>query len=220
MTADRDRQRQLHAEWARLRTPAATEDGECWEWPGGRNPADYGSVHRNGQRLAHRAAWVEVHGPIAVGMVICHRCDNPPCFRPSHLFVGTHADNVADKIAKGRHWLTTENGRLKLTDEQVAAIRVERDAGALIPDIAHRYGVSKSLIGFIVRGLRRSAPTGVRPAVPAVGATEPRALPGRRQLTHCTQGHAYAGHNRAVRPNGHIWCRACARDRKAQRRAA
>lgn len=212
--AGRERQQELSSAWARLRTPEATQDGECWEWPGARTPDNYGNVRRCGQALAHRAAWVEVYGPIPDGMVICHRCDNPPCYRPSHLFLGTHADNVADKMAKGRFWIQTTTKRVKLSDEQVAEIRAARAAGALLPDLAHRYGVSKTLVGLIVRGLRRASPTGVAPAVPAVGSSEPRLLPGRPRPTHCPQGHEYAGYNRATRPNGQVWCRACASSRK------
>lgn len=218
--AGRERQRELHAAWARLRTPEATQDGDCWEWPGSRNQSNYGQVQRNGVGLAHRAAWIELNGSITPDLVVCHRCDNPPCYRPSHLFVGTHADNVADKMAKGRHTIKHETRARKLTDEQVADIRAARAAGDLIPDLAHRYGVSKSLVGLIVRNERRLAPTGIAPAEPAVGSAEPRVLPGRARPTHCPSGHAYTDENRAVRPNGHTWCRPCSRRRKAESRAA
>ena len=65
----------------------------------------------------NRIAWVFEHGSIPDGLLVCHRCDNPPCCNPSHLFVGTYADNVRDMIVKGR------NSRLLLSDELVAEIR-------------------------------------------------------------------------------------------------
>jgi hypothetical protein len=80
-----------------------TESG-CWEWDGYRNELGYGiCVLRRQRWRAHRLAWAYVHGPIPDGMVICHRCDNPPCINPDHLFLGTHRDNTADMMRKGRN---------------------------------------------------------------------------------------------------------------------
>lgn len=217
----RERRAIVRAAWARLQDPAAVRPGECWMWPGAKSRSGYGVVQRHGQKLAHRAAWIEAHGPIPVGLVVCHRCDTPGCYRPAHLFIGTHADNVADRIAKGRTFIPgSPDGRVKLTDSQVAEIRTERAAGAVIADIAHRYGVTPSLIGLIVRGERRAAPTGVVPKDPAAGRAEPRVLPGRARPSHCPQGHPYVGTNVGIRPNGHRWCRACARERSRRARGA
>jgi hypothetical protein len=78
---------------------------ECWEWTAARKQGsfEYGFFF-DGQRqvLAHRFSWTLAHGPIADGLNVLHRCDNPSCVRSDHLFLGTTVDNVADKIAKGR----------------------------------------------------------------------------------------------------------------------
>lgn len=76
----------------------------CREWQGARNEHGYGYLRRAGRQwLTHRWVWTLMNGPIPDGMKILHRCDNPPCFRLDHLWMGTQADNVRDMIAKGRH---------------------------------------------------------------------------------------------------------------------
>ena len=79
------------------------ERGACWVWIGGRGENGYGHFWCSGRtRLSHRIAYRIYKGPIPDGMLVCHSCDNPPCVNPAHLWLGTHDDNIQDKINKGR----------------------------------------------------------------------------------------------------------------------
>lgn len=86
---------------------------ECWVWGGHRNKQGYGRKAFGSKRkgtyrgyYVHRLAWEWVNGPIPEGMCVCHRCDNPPCVNPAHLFLGTNLDNVRDREAKHRNAMT------------------------------------------------------------------------------------------------------------------
>jgi hypothetical protein len=81
------------------------KSGECWVWTGpvDENGYGYASGRTKGtQARAHRVSWERVYGPIPKGLYVCHHCDNPPCVRISHLFLGTAADNMRDASIKGR----------------------------------------------------------------------------------------------------------------------
>jgi hypothetical protein len=85
-------------------------EDECWPWTGLRNRTGYGQLKgtKYRGRLSHCISWIIHNGPLPEGMRVLHRCDNPPCCNPKHLFIGTQADNVADMVAKGRN---THQGR-------------------------------------------------------------------------------------------------------------
>jgi len=98
----------------------------CWEWSSYKNPQGYGKVkHKGKSYFSHRYAWILTNGEIPEGMLVCHRCDNPPCCNPKHLFIGTYLDNSRDKFSKGRqrYICGVENNQAKLNPEIVQKIR-------------------------------------------------------------------------------------------------
>jgi predicted DNA-binding protein (UPF0251 family) len=161
--------------WARV----AQGEG-CWEWQGATRHG-YGVLNRQGHaERAHRISWELTYGPIPDGLVVCHRCDNPPCCRPDHLFLGTVADNSADMYAKGRGNTGDRNGMRRhpaarqwgnrygalhperrargeqvksavLTADQVRAIRARHRAGIGYRRLAREFGVHRRTIWAIVK---------------------------------------------------------------------
>lgn len=126
----------------------------CIEWRGYRNAGGYGRLaHRRRVVLAHRAAFALWREPIPAGMDVCHRCDNPACINPDHLFLGTDLDNMRDREAKkrGRQPRGAANGQAKLNESDVRSIRqigrTQREA-----DLARRFGVAPTTIGKVRRG--------------------------------------------------------------------
>jgi len=119
---------------------------ECWYWRGAQNKQGYGESGPPDNR-AHRLAWRLFRGEIPPGMSVLHKCDRPYCVNPDHLFLGTQKDNVQDMLQKGRCHSAgptgIKNGQSKLTDEQVLAMRNDRNqTGISYRLLAMRYGVS------------------------------------------------------------------------------
>jgi hypothetical protein len=125
-------------------------NGGCWLWSGYQTKQGYGRFKLNPEtcEFSHRAAWRIYRGPIPHGLHVLHRCDVPLCCNPDHLFLGTHADNMADMHAKGR----ARNGREKLLPHQVLKIREQLGAGAKRRDLCREYGVSYTTITQIHAG--------------------------------------------------------------------
>lgn len=129
---------------------------ECWSWTGSALASGYGQIRVEGKTTtAHRVAWALAHGAIPAGQVVCHKCDNPVCCNPAHLFLGTPKDNVQDMIQKGRKAKShAPHTRMrKLTDDAVRAIRKDTRPAHIV---AHEYGVDEGTV-YNVRARRRKA---------------------------------------------------------------
>jgi len=130
--------------------------GQCWAWTGALTP--YGSFTAHKQVRAHRFSW-ELHCcSIPAGIHVLHHCDNPKCVNPSHLFLGTHTDNMQDMIAKGRfvsHQSARPHGEkhalAKLTDADVVRIREMNLNGESQARLGSLFNVNSSTIGHVVR---------------------------------------------------------------------
>lgn len=137
----------------RLWSRVVRGDG-CWEWQGNRDGNGYGRIGRgNKTPLVHRVAYELTYGPIADEADVCHRCDNPPCVRPNHLFIGTHQDNMADMVTKNRNTRGERVGNHKLSACDVQAIRAAYQPGLITQrELGRRFGISASMVSCITRG--------------------------------------------------------------------
>lgn len=140
----------------------ATLPEGCWVWQGGTSEFGHGRMRVNGTLVSpHRIAYQLFVGPLSDDEKVLHKCDNPPCFNPFHLFKGTYSDNMKDCAAKGRLNVQkdpsfTQGERrptAKLTDNAVREIR--RSAGTVgIRQMAEKFGVHKSIIQKVIKRTR------------------------------------------------------------------
>lgn len=146
----------------------------CWVWVGAGKPDGYGAISYKGKSAAaHRVAFELANGTIPEGLFVCHTCDNKWCVNPDHLFLGTPADNMADKVAKGRqargltHSIATRSERhrasvrwgedhpnAKVTNLQAFEIMSMADSGSSRKYLAEKYGVTPSGIDVILKRTR------------------------------------------------------------------
>lgn len=126
----------------------------CWLWTRTSNQRGYGMFRLEGKDVpAHRMSYRMCKGEIPKGMFVCHKCDNPPCVNPEHLFIGTAKDNSDDMIRKGRRGYSPHSKHfLKETD--IPLIKDYRNNGMIYKDIAEMFNVSDRTIGKVCRGER------------------------------------------------------------------
>lgn len=137
--------------WAKVR-----KTNSCWIWTGASYSAGYGIIGttglNGGRMVTHRLSWLIHYGEIPKGMMVLHKCDNPPCVNPEHLFLGTIQDNVDDMIKKGRHRFL---GNAKISPEEVRVIRAEyADGKATMAELAKRYHLGPTAVLNIIHRTR------------------------------------------------------------------
>lgn len=149
--------KQMLADVATDNYPLPWDAYPCLEWPRSRSPRGYGKLDFDSRSWrVPRLAYVISVGPIPTDHQICHKCDNPPCFRPIHLFPGTGKDNMRDFYAKGRRIefvrpSGSRSGKAKFTEETVLEIRQLLVEGHTHRVLAQKFGVVHHTIGSIAR---------------------------------------------------------------------
>jgi hypothetical protein len=139
--------------WAKVNIK---EPSQCWLWTGSVCPDGYGVATINKQhKRTHRISWELTHGTIPKGKSVLHKCDNPPCVNPTHLFLGTQQDNITDMDAKGRRGsaIGVNNGKSKLTETDIVTIRSLHKQGMVGTKIAAQFNVHNSAIYKILNGV-------------------------------------------------------------------
>ena len=127
-------------------------DDECWPWTGATNDKGYGVITatidgKQHRYYAHKVSYEWENGELPDREIVRHRCDNPPCVRPSHLLSGTHKQNMQDMVDRGRHV-----GSRTIEEADVVAMRTERAAGTDPKDLAARYSMHEKHIVAICSG--------------------------------------------------------------------
>ena len=129
---------------------------ECWNWTAAKNKLGYGFVMYNRVcTQAYRVAWVLTYGGSIHDVYLCHKCNNPSCVNPKHLYAGSHAENMRDKVAAGtaRGLIGSKNPKAKLSERDVVKIKRELSRGVLVSKIANEYHIGWNAIWRIKRGI-------------------------------------------------------------------
>lgn len=138
----------------------------CWLWTAAVDACGYGQLAMGGTShfalRAHRVAWTIYRGEIPIGLQVLHKCDNPPCVNPDHLFLGTHIDNMLDRDSKGRSYLVktpidnrgSRHGNSKLTEDDVRAMRQLTDSTMTISQAARQFHIARHTAWEIIKRRR------------------------------------------------------------------
>lgn len=127
--------------------------GDCWLWKGSLRPDGYGTIiYKQKHALAHRVAFTVFVSPIHNNLHVLHRCDNPACVNPYHLYLGTHQDNMKDRQVRqrGNQPKGSKRKNAKLTEEKVISIKADSRTHK---EIAQTYNVDETLISQVKRGI-------------------------------------------------------------------
>lgn len=122
---------------------------DCWNWTAALDGRGYGKFYLDGfYMIASRVSWELANGLIPKGANVCHKCDNPRCVNPEHLFIGSNKDNMQDMKTKGRHKFRvgSANPNAKLTKQEVWAIKEARHKGVSAKELSQLYGISKGTV--------------------------------------------------------------------------
>lgn len=131
----------------------------CWLWSGAPGSDGYGEIFINRKSLpkhirTHRVSWILHFGEIPDGLHILHRCDNPPCVNPKHLWLGTNKDNMSDMTIKGRRACGEKHGKSKITEKDVRRIRALYASGKyLYRQLGKKFGLSLPATSLAARGI-------------------------------------------------------------------
>lgn len=136
--------------------PKVQKTDGCWIWTAAVDHHGYGNIgagrRSEGKIKAHRAAWLLAGGEDPGDRDLCHRCDNPRCVRPDHLFIGSRLDNMRDCVAKGRASRGSRNGHARLSEAAITEARRLLSQGVSRKELAAKFGVSHSGMCYALRG--------------------------------------------------------------------
>lgn len=149
----------------RLHAGLRAEPGGCIAWTKAKYAFGYGRINKGargaGVASTHRVSWELANGPVPDGMYVLHRCDNPPCCNPEHLFLGTLSDNTQDMLSKGRARGHLRGGEahpsVRLSDAEVESLRTLAPRVGNYAELGRMFGISKQHARLLALGLKRAA---------------------------------------------------------------
>jgi predicted transcriptional regulator len=136
-------QKKIDRFWSRVDVRG---DDECWNWTGKKYPSGYGSCKIGGVCYSHRVAWMFTNGNIPDGLCVCHKCDNPSCCNPNHLWLGTMTENIKDRDEKHRG-----RGSSDYYLQRRLEIVKMKESGMTQQEISKHFGISRPQVSVILR---------------------------------------------------------------------